>query len=62
MIEYGKTGLVERFPTLIVCGFVFMAALHSFYTGVLLQTIRQKNRQDFEMQLQAVWARKHKGC
>ena len=58
VIEYGQTGLVERFPTLIVCGFAFMAALFSFYARVILQTIRQKDRQDFEMQLQAIEARK----
>ncbi len=49
--EYQRTGLVERFPTLIVCGFVFLASMLSFYAGVILQTIRQKNRQDFEMRL-----------
>ena len=51
LIEYGKTGLVERFPTLIVCGFVMMAALLSFFAGQILKTINQKNRQDFEMEL-----------
>ena len=51
LIEYGQTGLVERFPTLIVCGFVLMAALLSFFAGQILKTINQKNRQDFEMEL-----------
>ena len=51
LIEYGQTGLVERFPTLIVCGFVMMAALLSFFAGQILKTINQKNRQDFEMEL-----------
>ncbi len=48
-----KTGLVPNFPTLIVCGFTMMAAIQSFFTGLMLQTIVQKNRQDFEMQLHA---------
>lgn len=50
-IDYLKTGLVERFPTLIVCGFVTLAALISFFAGLILDTIKQKNRQDFEMLL-----------
>ena len=54
LVSYGETGLVERFPTLIVCGFTSMAALRSFFTGLLLHTINQKNRQDFEMNLHKV--------
>lgn len=48
---YLTTGLVEKIPTLIVCGFVAMAAIISFFAGLVLDTIRQKNRQDFEMNL-----------
>ena len=48
---YLETGLVPRFPTLIVCGFVFIAALISFFCGLLLQTIIQQNRQSFEYRL-----------
>ena len=48
---YLKTGLVLNFPTLIVCGFTMIAAIQSFFVGLTLQTIGQKNRQDFEMQL-----------
>lgn len=51
MVDYSRTGLVERFPTLIVCGFVMIAALLSFFAGQILKTINQKNRQDFEMEL-----------
>ena len=54
LIEYSRTGLVERFPTLIVCGFVIIAALQSFFSGQILKTIYQKNRQDFEMDLYRV--------
>ena len=46
-----KTGMVKKYPTLIVCGFVFIAAIQSFFTGLMLQTVVQKNRQDFEMKL-----------
>lgn len=48
---YFATGLVPNFPTLIVCGFVVMAAIESFFSGMILETIYQKNRQDFEMEL-----------
>lgn len=48
---YLKTGLVPNFPTLIVCGFTFMAALLSLFAGLELQNGVQKNRQDFEMNL-----------
>ena len=49
--DYLGSGIVERFPTLIVCGFVVIAAIQSFFAGQVLETIRQKNRQDFEQQL-----------
>lgn len=51
---YFETGLVPQFPTLIVCGFVAMAAVQSFFAGMILSSIVQKNRQDFEHQLQQV--------
>lgn len=47
-IEYRQTGLVERFPTLIVCGFVMIAALQSFFAGLILDNLTLKNRRDFE--------------
>lgn len=49
--DYLETGLVERFPTLIVCGFVFLAAIQSFFAGTILSTIANKNRRDFEQTL-----------
>ncbi len=51
---YLKTGLVPNFPTLIVCGFVMLAALYALFSGIVLQTIYQKNRQDFEIELYRV--------
>lgn len=51
MITYIKTGLVPNYPTLIVCGFTMIAAIQAFFTGLMLQTIVQKNRQDFEEEL-----------
>ena len=51
LVEYAQTGEVPNFPTLIVCGFVVMAAIQSFFAGMLLQTMKQKNQSDFEMRL-----------
>lgn len=54
MITYVNTGLVPNFPTLIVCGFTILASIQSFFAGLTLQTMVQKNKQDFEMALQSV--------
>ena len=51
VVTFVKTGLVPNFPTLIVCGFAVMAAIQSLFSGLILKTIYQKNRQDFEMDL-----------
>ena len=53
-VGYLKTGLVPNFPTLIVSGFIAMAALQSFFAGLVLSTIVQKDRQLFEYKLQMV--------
>lgn len=52
--EYFQTGLVPRFPTLIVCSFGAIAALVSFFSGVILQTIKHKERREFEFRLQEI--------
>jgi hypothetical protein len=49
--DYFRTGLVAKFPTLIVCGFTVIAAIQSFFSGMILSCIVRKNRQDFEMEL-----------
>ncbi|MCR4586901.1 MAG: glycosyltransferase family 2 protein [Lachnospiraceae bacterium] len=53
-IDYWKTGLVARFPTLIVSGFVMIAAVQSFFTGLILNNIAVKERRDFEHYLKIV--------
>ena len=50
-ITYFKTGLVPRFPTLIVCGFMVMTAVQAFFGGLILDVSNRKNRQDFEYKL-----------
>ena len=54
LIDYSHTGLVERFPTLIVCGFTFVTATISLFSGAILQAILRSNRRDFEFKLQQV--------
>ncbi len=51
-IPFIQTGLVERFPTLIVCGFVIIAALLSFFSGMILDAIIQKEKREYEFRLQ----------
>ena len=58
--DYIKTGLVLKFPTLIVCGFAVIAALMSLFAGVMLETMTLKNRQDFEYQLLRIQNEKNK--
>ena len=54
LIPYYYTGLVENFPTLIVCGFAGIASLISFFNGMVLDAIRNKERREFEFRLVAV--------
>ena len=51
LMEYFSTGYVDRFPTLIVCCFVYLASMQSFFAGLMLSTMNQKNKQDYEMNL-----------
>lgn len=55
LFDYMHTGLVAKFPTLIVCGFVALAAVQSFFSGMILQNIAQKNRKEFEMDLNMLY-------
>ena len=52
LVTYIQTGLVPNFPTLIVSGFVALAAIQSFFAGLILTTLVEKDRQDFEFKLQ----------
>jgi glycosyltransferase involved in cell wall biosynthesis len=51
---YIATGLVLRFPTLIVCTFVFLAALLLFVSGVILSSLLAQDARNFEFKLQQV--------
>ena len=51
LVTFAKTGLVPKIPTVIVCCFVMIASIQAFFSGQILQTIYQKNRQDFEIEM-----------
>lgn len=53
-LDYLKVGLVAKFPTLFMCGFVFLLAMLLFSVGLILQTLRQRDRQDFEFKMNIV--------
>ncbi len=50
-IAFWETGEVAKFPTLITCGFVGLAAVQSFFAGMILDNIAKENRKKFEMDL-----------
>ena len=51
LVPYLQTGLVEHFPTLIVCCFLLLAAVISFFSGLILDSIKLKARREFEFRL-----------
>jgi len=56
--EYLRTGLVPRFPTLIVCGFMVLAGIQSFFAGMILEVMAAKDKRDFEYHLAKISAEK----
>lgn len=51
-IEYCKSGLVPRFPTLFTSLFIGLVAIQSFFTGLCLDVIAEKGRKEYELKLQ----------
>ena len=49
-----ETGKVNRFPTLIVCGFAMVTSVISLFSGLILQTIKHKENREFENHLQII--------
>ena len=60
--EYLRTGLVERFPTLITCGFAVIAAINALFTGFMLETVAHSNRQEFEYKLRNEVEKRMRRC
>lgn len=48
-VEYFKTGLVPRIPTLIFAGFMLILSMLLFICGIILEVVVKKNRQMFEL-------------
>lgn len=48
-VEYLETGLVPRFPTLIVSGVITTVGVMFFFCGIILEVITKKHRQLFEL-------------
>lgn len=61
--EYLQTGLVPRIPTLITSGFMAIAALMSLFAGLVLKTIKNNERREFEFRLQQIdnWHKQKNG-
>ena len=57
LIAFLETGMVDKFPTLIVCGFVELAAIQSVFSGLILHNLGVKERRDFEMRLYEIQSR-----
>lgn len=53
-IGYFQTGLVEKFPSLIVSCFAIMMALLFWVTGIILQVIAKKEKQNYELYLNSL--------
>lgn len=51
LIEFFRTALVPRFPTLICACLIAMAGLMSVFTGICLDVILQMNRKNYELQV-----------
>jgi len=58
---YLESGLVPRFPTLIVCGFMVLAGIQSFFAGMILEVMAAKDKRDFEYRLTKISTEKRRG-
>lgn len=52
--EYYSTGLVPKFPSLIVSAICFLISILLFVSGIILQVIAKKHRQSFEIYLNMI--------
>jgi len=48
-LEYLEIGLVPKFPTFILSGFLAVTGVLSLFTGLILDVIVEKNRKDYEV-------------
>ena len=61
LLDFIHTGMVSKFPTLIVCGSVMVIAILLFMAGVILSSLRDRDKADFEFKLNEVyqWKERH---
>ena len=52
--KYLALGVVTKMPSLIVIGFVVLTAIICVFSGIILTTLVQQHKQDFEFKLQQV--------
>ena len=51
LIQFIQTGVVDKFPTLIVISALTVIALLNFFCGVILSVLKKQHRQNFEREL-----------
>ena len=54
LVHFLEVGTVEKIPTLIVSGFVIMTSIICWFSGIILSTLVNQHKQDFEYQTQMV--------
>ena len=60
IIDFFNTGLVERFPTLIVSSIFLVMALQFWVAGIILHVIVKKNKQMYELELTEIMSLRRK--
>ncbi len=54
-IKYLNVGMIHNVPMVVVCGFIEVAALLAFSAGLILSTIVDKDKRDFEYHLMDIY-------
>lgn len=58
--NFVKTGVVEKFPTLIMVSAVLIIAILNFFCGLILTVLKKQQRQNFEINLTLIRKTKNK--
>lgn len=58
IMEFRQTGIVERFPTLFMAGFIGLAGLLALGCGIILESMSENSKREFENHLQMIENRK----
>ena len=51
LIDYIQTGLVPKMPSFVASVFFYICMVQSFFGGLILQTLINKSKQEFEIKL-----------